>query len=353
MSTECEPWPLVPDCLPSGWNADPALWTPTQATAVEVAMELLNKLSAGQYGLCKVKIRPYRRRSYWDYWRLLRPSLYDSLFSGGMLYGGLLYGGLPFDLPCGCVGNDCRCGYVPEIPLGPQVYDVLEVKVDGQVLPATAYRVDDRRMLVRTDGGHWPHCQQLGMPDTADDTFSVTYRRGVMPGKAAQLALTVLAVEMAKACSGDRKCALPSRVTSIVREGITYDLLDNLDVFERGRTGLPRVDMWLAAVNPHAARAPMRAYSPDTVRSRTTTWPTETLPSPTPDPPPATSQSYRWVQASPAKVWTIVHNLGFYPAGVSCVDSDGVRLVGDSSYPDINTVRIEFGSPRSGVAYLS
>lgn len=348
MSTECEPWPLVPECLPSGWPAAPSLWTPTQATAVDVAMALLRKLTAGQYGLCKVKVRPYRRRSYWDYWRALRPSLYDSLFSGGVLSGGR-----PFDIPCGCVGNQCGCGQVPEIPLDPQVYDILEVKVDGVVLPATAYRVDDRRMLVRTDGGDWPPCQQLGMPDTAVDTFSVTYRRGVMPDKAGQLALTVLAVEMAKACSGDKKCALPSRVTSIVREGITYDLLDNLDVFERGRTGLPRVDMWLAAVNPHAARAPMRVYSPDTVRSRTTAWPVQTSPDPTPDPTPVTSQSFRWVQPSPAKVWTIVHNMGFYPAGVSCVDSDGVGLVGDPSYPDVNTVRIEFGLPRSGVAYLS
>jgi hypothetical protein len=59
------------------------------------------------------------------------------------------------------------------------VYDVTEVQVDGVVLPDGAYRVDAPGRLVRTDGGCWPDCQDMGAPAGADNTFFVTYRYGL------------------------------------------------------------------------------------------------------------------------------------------------------------------------------
>src|SRR5213075_3591459 len=41
--------------------------------------------------------------------------------------------------------------------------------------------------------------------------------------------------------------------------------------------------------------------------------------------------SYRHIQTVPAAMWTIVHNLGFYP-NVSVVDSSGREVVGEINY---------------------
>lgn len=344
MSTQCEPWPLSQSCLPSGWSLEPIDWTPEQRNAVEVASALLRRLTGGVYGLCGVKVRPCRKACAESY-GLSSPLGVSSAWVQPVLFGGRLY-----NIACGCGGGrSCGCGPICELPLEGNAFDILQVKVDGEVVPNTAYRLDGHRMLVRTDGECWPDCQELDKPDTELGTFSVTYRRGALPDAAGRQAMTVLAVELFKACSGV-KCALPARVTSVVREGITYDLVDDLTVFERGRTGLPRVDMWLAAVNPYAVRAPMSVYSPDLARTRETTWPFEALPDPDPTPGPL---AYQYVQVTPALTWTIPHNLGFYPAGVRVEDTTGADTVGEVSYLDVNTVRIEFNDPVSGVAYLS
>jgi hypothetical protein len=63
--------------------------------------------------------------------------------------------------------------------------------------------------------------------------------------------------------------------------------------------------------------------------------------------------SFTHDQGSPSAAWIIVHNLGYRPGGVVVVDSAGNELEGAVSYPDVNTVKIEFGGPFSGTAYLS
>lgn len=344
MSTNCDIWPLAEGCLPTGWAADPEEWTPQQRVAVEVASSLLRRLTAGQYGLCRVKVRPCRRVPARQYAAL-------GAVAGGPWMTPVLHDGRLLNIGCGCRTGSCGCGPICEVPLPGPVHDVAEVKVDGVVQDASSYRVDDHARLVRVSGACWPECQDLALPDTEVGTWSVTYRRGFDPADdaAAVLAVTRLAIEVSKACRADKTCALPSRVTQVVREGIAYDLLDDLSVFDRGRTGIPQVDLWLATVNPYGARAPMQVYSPDTVRARQQTWPTGLLPGPT----PSTPDSYRHVQNVAAQVWTIVHNLGFYPGGVTVEDSTGTEIGGEVSYPDINTVRLEFSGPISGVAYLS
>ncbi len=343
MPILCDPWPLDPGCLPADFPADPAAWTPAQRQAVETASEILKRLTAGVFGLCTIKIRPCRRRCEENTLR------YGQNMVAGPWQPALIDGRM-YNLTCGCAG-ECGCSPLCEILLNPDAYDILEVKIDGVVLPATAYRVDDNRRLVRTDGACWPDCQELARPDSAPGTFSITYRTGNAVPPGGRMAVTDLAVQLWKACRGGKGCTLPERVTQVVREGITYTLLDQLDVFERGRTGLNRVDLWLSAVNPHATRAPMRAYSPDTIRSRRTTWPTETLPGP---PTPPAGGTYVHTQSVASDVWTIVHNLGFPPGGVQIVDSAGQEVQGEVEYPIPNTtVLIRFNGPVSGIAYLS
>lgn len=57
-------------------------------------------------------------------------------------------------------------------------------------------------------------------------------------------------------------------------------------------------------------------------------------------------------QSSPASVWTIDHNLGRIPAGVSVVDSSGRVVNGGISHPSVNQTVIDLGVPFSGTVYL-
>lgn len=53
-----------------------------------------------------------------------------------------------------------------------------------------------------------------------------------------------------------------------------------------------------------------------------------------------------------ALVWTITHELGFFP-NVTVTDTAGDPLLADPRYPDLNTVVVTFGQPTAGTAYLS
>lgn len=57
-------------------------------------------------------------------------------------------------------------------------------------------------------------------------------------------------------------------------------------------------------------------------------------------------------QASPSTTWTINHNLKMYPS-VTVVDTGGSHVMGQTIYPSLNTVTVEFTSAFSGKAYLS
>lgn len=65
-----------------------------------------------------------------------------------------------------------------------------------------------------------------------------------------------------------------------------------------------------------------------------------------------TKASYIWTQGVAATVWTIVHNLGTYPA-VKILDSTGATQETDVTYPDANTVISTSVYPFSGEAILT
>lgn len=62
--------------------------------------------------------------------------------------------------------------------------------------------------------------------------------------------------------------------------------------------------------------------------------------------------SYFHTQGVPSNVWTIPHNLGFYP-NVSAFDTQGDEIEGTQAYAGVNTVTITFSVPISGTAVLS
>jgi hypothetical protein len=64
-------------------------------------------------------------------------------------------------------------------------------------------------------------------------------------------------------------------------------------------------------------------------------------------------QTLTWNQASAATVWTIPHNLGYYP-NVTAVDSAGTEIFpGTVKYISATTVELDFSAAVGGSAYLS
>lgn len=340
MMADCEPWPLIGSCLPSCWSADPEEWSSDQASAVRVALAMLRRATAGVYGLCRTTLRPCRRERCRDRFPYLGIPLTSSPWTP------VLHDGQIYNISCGCEVGGCGCGPICEVPLDGPVYDVLEVKVDGVALDPDTYWVDNNYRLVRRVGYDcFPNCQDMELPDTEPGTWSVTYRRGSLPGADGELALTLLAVEVDKLCRGDRTCTLPKGTTRISREGVDIEL-----VIPAGRTGIRLVDNWIESVNPYKAAAPMRVYSPDTVRGRRRT---DVPANPGPGPEPERPLYYEYHQLTPSDTWIIVHNLGFKPGGVQLVDADGNEFAGEVSYPSLNVIRIEFNTPKTGTAILS
>lgn len=96
----------------------------------------------------------------------------------------------------------------------------------------------------------------------------ITYSYGTPPPVAGRMAARTLAREFAKLWAGDEDCALPRRVTSISRQGVSYTLLDSQDFIDDIKTGVYEVDLFLKTTNPAKATQRSRVFSVDVPRAR-------------------------------------------------------------------------------------
>lgn len=161
---------------------------------------------------------------------------------------------------CGCRSiRECGCRRLSEIklPQGP-VVEVTEVLIDGEVVDPALYRIDDERWLVYlpedefAERQGWPCCQRIDLDSTELDTWEVTYVYGANPPVGGVKAAATLGCHLALACSEDpdlvAECELPERITSVVRQGLSMAVLDPLDLFDKGKTGITSVDLWVSSV---------------------------------------------------------------------------------------------------------
>ena len=80
------------------------------------------------------------------------------------------------------------------------------------------------------------------------------------------------------------------------------------------------------------------------------------VPVPTFSSPPSSSgpESATWVQSSASVTWTIVHNLGFNPGGITVLDNSGTVWIPESIvYTSVNQLVLTFVEAVAGTAYLS
>lgn len=247
------------------WVCDVSAESPTlTGYAVKTASRVLWALSGRRFGTCQVTIRPCRRECYdaWPYgW-----SLWDRSSVGSWIDSSYRYW---YPLGCGGCLSGCSCREISEAVLPDAVNTVVSVKLDGTPMATGAYRVDNNRLLVRTDGQKWPYCNDLSKDDSQTGTWSVTATYGEDVPDSARFATGELACEIIKAAKGG-ECRLPPGTTSIARQGFDITIADFGELFKGGRTGLYLVDMFLAAENPDRLKQRARVYDVDRPTMRRT-----------------------------------------------------------------------------------
>ena len=67
----------------------------------------------------------------------------------------------------------------------------------------------------------------------------------------------------------------------------------------------------------------------------------------------ATGGSYVHNQSSSASLWTVTHNLGYFPGGISVIDSGESIVVGDVTHTSISQFTVSFSTSFSGKVYVS
>lgn len=247
----CAPWATIADvCSPcDDYDFDVGLLE----DCLLAASEVLFKLTARRYpGVCTQTVHPLRSG-----FPGMEPRSYDAASrAGSSPYP--FRGGWPLFTAQRRETRVVGLGVTP-------VIDVTSVTVAGAVLDPGAYRVDDYRWLVRTDGSTWPSC-----PDPIDDPegFHVDVTYGRTPPQSGILAAASLGCELALSCSPETvgECRLPSRVTSITRQGISMVVLDPFDFLEDGKTGVYEVDLFIKAENPERVQRRARAYHPSRMK---------------------------------------------------------------------------------------
>jgi hypothetical protein len=252
----CAPWDPI-------WICDVSAESPAATgQAVEAATSIVWALSGRQFGTCTTTLRPCRRTCYDDGW-WSRYGLPWSTSTAGTGYDyGTGYFGFWFDLSCGSCSGGCSCSEVPEVVLPSPVSSIVRVMMDGTPMATGSYRVDNNRLLVRTDGQRWPRCNNMVKDDTQPGTWSVTAAYGQDVPVAGQLAVGEMACQILKAMRGE-DCLLPAGVQQLTRQGVSVSFPNVGELFKQGRTGLYLVDAFVSTVNPSGMSARSRAYSVD------------------------------------------------------------------------------------------
>lgn len=246
----CAPWDIDLECcdLPDGDHDE--LIAAKQA----IASDLLWAASGRRWGTCPVTVRPCLRRCGGGSGL---PVPYKDADGAWRNYSA-----------CGC-NDDCSCVALSEIVLAGPVASVTEVSIDGVVLDEADYRLDkvgSGWRLLRTDGGNWPSCSDMGVDCDEVGAFCVTYEQGIALDALATAAVSELTCQMVKACLPNCQCALPANVQSVVRRGVAI----RFDTAVTWMRTLPAVAAFLDSANPHGLSSASSVWSPDVITPRVT-----------------------------------------------------------------------------------
>jgi len=265
MSETCQPWATTADvCSPCD---DYEFSSVLLGDCLQWASDILYDLTMRRWpGLCEETVRPCGAEYAWP----TNPRPAYSPWYGWAWWQ--TAGG------CGCTNAaSCGCHHHSELrlPRNPVDASSVVVTIDGAVVNPARYRVDDGFRLVyqpeSTSAARqgWPCCQDLSLPAGEANTWTVEYGYGQLPPIGGVMSAAQLGCQLALSCQPETigRCRLPKRVTSITRQGITVAaVLDPLELFGQGLTGLPEVDLWVASVNRGQANRGASVGVPNTRR---------------------------------------------------------------------------------------
>lgn len=234
--TTCSPWVThedAPDSLQE-YGIDPDDVDEAFQAACDVLFELTGRTYPGE---CTDIIRP---QAQW--WRSADPL--PRWWPAGSFQGTSWWGW------CSCHrGRETGCNRLSEIrlPGHPVVEGSVSVLIDGEAFED--FVLHDNRFLVRTDGGGWPCCQDMRLPDSELHTFSVAYSYGSVPDVGGLRAAVLLGTSLFADYHPDEaaRCTLPKRATRVTRQGVSVEILTPEQMVKEGLTGIRAVDMWVAS----------------------------------------------------------------------------------------------------------
>lgn len=267
-SHPCEAWPLDRDA--GCWDVPDGTPESTITQWNHAATEFLWAATGRRLGpSCPITVRPCRKKCMDGYLDLLR-------FPGGVANstGGFIpYIGADGQFRnatlCSC-RHSCNCGpEICEVVLPGPIYDLVEVRLDGDVVDEAGIVVVDgtkvrRITLSDDDDSCWPSCQDLTKRD-GPGTFSITYRTGLILTSMAQMAVTELTAHFIRGCDGGCGCGADARqnLQRLSRQGVDLEFADPQQVFNDGRTGIEIVDFFIRSMNPYGLGSTLRVLSPD------------------------------------------------------------------------------------------
>lgn len=233
-------WPLDATLLPADWEATDLA---VRDRAVAMATLALRRLTGYRVGGCPITVRPVPQSG--RCWAYDRYPITDAVPASAYVWGRT----------------------PPKDPtllrLPPPIGSVQEVMEDGVVLTSDQYRIEGGTTLRRLDGV-WLQTQNVALSANEVGTLQVTYTQGYPVDAMGSAAVTLLAVEFTRALTSSKKCALPSGVQNIIRQGVSMEVTAGL--FPDSRTGIRLVDGFIETWNPGNLRQAPRVYSPDIPR---------------------------------------------------------------------------------------
>lgn len=209
---------------------------PYTESAVQFASFVLYKLSAEKYNGIQAVTEVYTADTY------------SSNVTSPALINGNMY-----NLPRFTEGQrNLRLRHTP-------VRSVTSISYMGRELDQTEYSLRNNSYLVRKNALPWAL-------DPVNE-ISITYMYGTPPPAAGKRAAIRLANEIILFEKGSGLCALPERISSVSRQGVSYTVMDPQEFISNGKVGIYEIDLFLAAVNPSKAKKRPKVFSPGATRA--------------------------------------------------------------------------------------